>query len=374
MNKNSILMTLNDRYDFLKKYLQDNLPRVFYRRAFNKKINQAEYIQNYELTEAYTNEIRKFWKPYNKIDLMWHKAFSAISGIEDVRYIPEDVFYKKIEPTLNRFELAPAYVDKNMTDRLFPEFKIPEMTIRNINGNYYDKDYEPIGLTDAVTHVQRFISENKAVIKPSLDSGAGKNVRVLDFRGRGSQVIKNDVAELFDKYGKDFIIQKFLYQHKVFNQMHEDSLNTIRIISLRLHGSIHILSQVVRMGNGGSYTDNAESGCITSGFDAEGNLKSYATDHWTYEKYTRHPYSHFRFEGVTLPAIKKSLELVQNAHKKLFYFDLVSWDLAIDRSGEPNLIEIGVNIQDINYHQRTNGPLFGDLTEDVLNQVYHLGP
>jgi len=371
MNKKKILAKLNDRSNFLKNYLQDNLPKSFYRRAFKKKIRQADYIQDYELSENYQEAIRTFWQPYSKIDLIWHQAFSAISGIEDVRYIPEDVFYKKVEPTLNRFELAPAYVDKNMTDLLFAECKRPQTVMRNMNGNYYDEDYEAIGVVDAITRVQRFASENKIVLKPSLDSGAGKNVQILDFRGRGPQVIKNDLTYLFDHYKQDFIVQKFLHQHKVFRQMHEDSLNTMRLISLRFNGFIYILSRVVRMGDDGSFTDNAESGCITAGFDSEGALQPYATDHWTYEKYKEHPYSQFTFEDTMLPGVKEGTQLVEQAHEKLLYFDIVSWDIAIDRKGEPHLIEIGVDLQDINYHQRTTGPLFGHLTEDVLNQVYH---
>ncbi len=80
------------------------------------------------------------------------------------------------------------------------------------------------------------------------------------------------MEKLFADYKKDFIVQEFLYQHNFFHQMHRDSLNTIRIISLRLNGSIHILSRVVRMGNDGSFTDNAESGCITCGLTKKENF------------------------------------------------------------------------------------------------------
>jgi hypothetical protein len=371
MDKESLFMTLNDRNYFLKNYLQDNLPRVYYRRTFKKKIENADYIQAYKLSDSYKNAIHDFWRPYEKVHLIWHQAFSAIHEEEDVRYIPEDVFYKKIEPTLNRFELAQPYVDKNMTDILFQEFKRPQTVMRNINGNYYDVDYEMIFDEDALTRIQHVAEEHKIVIKPSLDSGAGKNVRVLDYRGRGARAIENDVKKLCKHYKEDFIVQKFLYQHDLFHQMHEDSLNTMRIITLRFDKAIYILSRVVRMGNHGSFTDNAKTGCITSGFNAKGELQSFATNHWTFEKYEKHPYSHFVFKNTILPGVDEALSLVKKAHEKLMYFDLVSWDIAIDRSEKPHLIEIGVNIQDINYHQRTTGPLFGHLTEDVLRQVYH---
>lgn len=370
MAKEKILMTLNDRNYFLKNYLKDNLPKIFYRTAFNKKISQAEYIHHYKLTSDFKDEIAWYWRPYEKINLIWHKAFSAISGICDVRYIPEDVFYKKIEPTLNRFDLAPAYVDKNMSDKLFSDFKQPKTILRNMDGSYYDADYNPLNVEQTFRLIQSYATDNKWILKPSIDSGAGKNVRILDFRGRKQAEILKKVAVLFESYEKDFIVQEFLYQHDLFSQMHEKSLNTIRIISLRLNEEIHILSRVVRMGNKGSYTDNAKSGSITCGFDEKGKLHPYAINHWNYEIYEKHPHSHFTFEGKVLPNVEESYDLIKEAHRKLLYFDLVSWDIAIDRLGKPNLIEIGVHIQDINYHQRTNGPLFGNLTENILKKVY----
>lgn len=370
MFKEKVLATLNDRYYFLKNYLHDNLPKIFYRTAFNKKIRRAEYIQHFKLSSDYIDEIVSFWEPYENVNLLWHKAFSAISGIQDPRYIPEDIFYKKIEPTLNRYDLAPAYVDKNMSDKLFHAFKRPQTLLRNMNGLYYDANYKLMDLQEALSFIKSYAKEHKIIMKPSIDSGAGKNVKVLDFRGIKPVIILKKLTKLFKDYDKDFIVQNFLYQHDLFGQMHEESLNTIRLISLRLNGKIHILSRVVRMGNNGSYTDNAKSGSITCGFDEKGYLNSYAVNHWNYEIYEKHPYSHFEFKGKILPSVTESFELVRKAHEQLIYFDLVSWDIAIDRLNEPNLIEIGVNIQDINYHQRTNGPLFGSLTKEVLKKVY----
>src|SRR5699024_1878462 len=127
---------------------------------------------------------------------------------------------------------------------------------------------------------------------------------------------------------------------------------------------------IVRMGNNGSKVDNATIGGLTCGFDKDGKLNDFATDHLKYQKYKVHPYSGFEFKNVYIPNSEKCFELVKNAHENLKYFDIVSWDLAIDQIGEPNLIEINIKAQDINFHQRNNGPLFGNLTEFVLQTVY----
>lgn len=49
---------------------------------------------------------------------------------------------------------------------------------------------------------------------------------------------------------------------------------------------------------------------------------------------------------------------------------MISWDVAIDKDAEPVLIEANLQIGDIDILQPVNGPLFGDLTEDVLKEVF----
>lgn len=240
-----------------------------------------------------------------------------------------------------------------------------------MNGAFFDSEYNRLPKKVALEFVSQLAADHKMVIKPSIFSGGGKHVKVLDYRGHSPKDIQRKMKEKFNNFQRDFIIQEYLYQHKTFKQMHEHSLNTLRIMTLRLDDEIHILSHVVRMGNNGSQTDNDVEGCITCGFDEEGRLFNYGTDHWTFEKYEKHPHSQFVFKGKTLPGIQESFELVKKAHEYLWYFDLVSWDIAIDQFGEPNLIEIGIRLQDINYHQRTNGPIFKEFTEEILDRVYN---
>ena len=47
---------------------------------------------------------------------------------------------------------------------------------------------------------------------------------------------------------------------------------------------------------------------------------------------------------------------------------MASWDLAIDKNGEPVLIEVNLMYQGIGFLQINNGPLFGDYTEDILDR------
>jgi D-alanine-D-alanine ligase-like ATP-grasp enzyme len=63
----------------------------------------------------------------------------------------------------------------------------------------------------------------------------------------------------------------------------------------------------------------------------------------------------------------KVLDAIKRAHKDIPHFRIIGWDFSIDEVGDPVLIEYngapGMN-------QVSCGPLFGDLTESVLNEIF----
>ena len=60
---------------------------------------------------------------------------------------------------------------------------------------------------------------------------------------------------------------------------------------------------------------------------------------------------------------------IKKAHKMLSRFGIISWDFAVDENSEPILIEYNLNYPDVMIYQMNNGPLFGDLTQTILEDV-----
>jgi hypothetical protein len=48
----------------------------------------------------------------------------------------------------------------------------------------------------------------------------------------------------------------------------------------------------------------------------------------------------------------------------------VSWDIAFDEQENPVLIEANLKDGELDFHQLNNGPLFGDDTEKILDEVF----
>ena len=48
---------------------------------------------------------------------------------------------------------------------------------------------------------------------------------------------------------------------------------------------------------------------------------------------------------------------------------LISWDFAIGVDGEPILIEANLSFGQIDFHQLCNGPIFKEMTDEILCYV-----
>ena len=78
--------------------------------------------------------------------------------------------------------------------------------------------------------------------------------------------------------------------------------------------------------------------------------------------------SGLHFGGAVVPCYDKVRETALELAKKTPYHHYVAWDFAVDETGDPVLIEYNVHVPGQN--QETSGPTFGDITDEVLAEVY----
>ncbi len=195
----------------------------------------------------------------------------------------------------------------------------------------------------------------------------GKGVFFID-----KKTSLSEIEEMVKKcINDDIVVQKVLSQSKVLSTINASSINTIRLLTLlRRNGTVKICSIVLRMGVGGSKVDNASSGGIVVGVDEDGRLKDVAYN-VKGERFFEHPDSHIKFNDFFIPNFDKIKQIVREQAVNLPYFRLVSWDIAIDENNEPVLIEANLCRGELDFHQLTNGPVFGDDTEEILNEVFN---
>lgn len=308
----------------------------------------------------FCSEVLPFWKRYGiKPKKMWYDLYCNKDGRYDPRYIPGDLYWEQVYPALNSPGFRRAYTDKCFYKQLFPNLKQPRTIIRNSNNCFYDGcTGKIISFNQAKTILE---SAERFVIKPSIYSGEGVDIFFYEKKDNCDV----DIESLMKSYRSNYIVQEILAQHKILASIHPESLNTIRVISFLFQGEVHISSSILRMGVGGSRFDNVSKGGFACPVLPDGRLTEKALNNRS-QWVESHPGGTV-FSDVKIPSYERILDEIRMAHKNIPHFRIIGWDFSVDESGDPVLIEYngapGLN-------QVSCGPLFGELTEQVLNMIF----
>jgi len=187
----------------------------------------------------------------------------------------------------------------------------------------------------------------------------------MDARGVAS-FITSIIANAPSQVAVNWIVQRPLTQCAEMARFNSSSINTIRIMTLRMDREIAYVSGVLRVGRADARVDNQGRGGLVIGI-SQGRLRDRGIDR-EFRYYDKHPDNDLRFGGE-LPAFDAGVTFCRELHQKFPWFDLISWDVSIGPQYEPRLIEFNVVSQEIDIHQLTNGPLFGSENSAMLSTV-----
>lgn len=317
-----------------------------------------------KITEEQKKQVLEYYKPYAKVNTAFHDYYAEKTGTFDVRYIPDDLYFCQIDKFYNNWHDAKVVENKCYYKQMFPNARQPETFCYRINGFWYTGEMERVSYEELL---ERVASLDEVVIKKATATSGGRGVSFANRMSEGGIVKAFDEA-VFPIQG-DIVVQMPIKQHAVLNSICSSSVNSIRMLSLLRQEGVKICSISLRMGIGNSRVDNVSSGGFSCGMDMEGRLK--AVGHTKKgESLWKHPTSGVEFSTITIPGIDKAIDMVKEMHPRIPHFRLVSWDLSIGEDGEPILIEANLSYGGIQVHQLNNGPVFGDDTEQVLQEVF----
>lgn len=328
-------------------------------------------VEDEPLTEEEIAQIDAFWGKYSfaypNIDYKSFETFKNRSGKFSVYHCPGAIRTSYFSKHFVNPNYQIPFQNKALFDFTFPDIRKPRTVARRMLGIYYDGDFNPLTLEETIDTVMENISRSDMLVKPSGAASSGGHGIVFLTKANTTPAFLRKVFT--QSFGSDvFVVQEKITQSAFMSRLNDSSVNTIRITSFLHKGKVTPLAALIRVGKSGNNVDAFYSGGEILGIDMETGAChpwAMASDH---TRVTVLP-SGVRLDGE--PLVVPNFEIVKKAivkaHYRMPYIKLISWDIALGEDDLPIFIECNFAGM-IQLHEAVNGPLFGDLMPELLDE------
>lgn len=336
-----------------------------------KKYKDPRRVSIYEkiqLTDGQKEEIDSLYiENYGKkVPHIWHRHFTAFTGVFDKNYFPELLYIPEFEEFMNMYsEYNKVFSDKNILPYIAKaaNVKAPQTIISCIKGVYRNKENKIITKREALSLISNI---GEVFIKPSIDCNSGKNCAILDVDGNLDRSSGRPIDEIIESIGLDFLVQEKVVCHKSISDIYAYSVNTFRVITYIWKNEIKFMPATLRMGKEGRRIDNSHAGGMFVAIDNDGTLHDTAFTEFR-EAFSIHPDTKFCYKNHKIESFPRILSAAKSMHELIPHIGVVNWDFTIDETGEPVIIEMNLHGGSIALPQRVHGKgVFGDDTAEVL--------
>ena len=165
---------------------------------------------------------------------------------------------------------------------------------------------------------------NNFLVKP-YNSGCGRGIRMM--RASDSN-LDECFNELLNLVGNGVVCEELIHQSSVMSEIHPQSVNTVRIPTIRTKNDVIIFHPFFRTGSGDSLVDNASSGGIFSLPDPETGIIFTKGKTLKGDTFLKHPDSGIVFPGFRLPDWDEAVAMVKELAHVVSSERYIGWDLA----------------------------------------------
>ncbi len=179
-----------------------------------------------------------------------------------------------------------------------------------------------------------FVEENPVFIFKPDSSDCGRGIRKIT-------VSEHNLDELYEAIRKEpAIIDPLVVQHSELDRLCPGSVNTVRIVTVKLNDNVTIVGAALRMGSGVGLVDNYSAGGYVGADDINtGKIMADGQDR-TGRRFEKHPYTNVNISGFRIPNWQQVLDTVKEM-AMAYEINLVGWDIAV-RENDVVLIEANI--------------------------------
>jgi hypothetical protein len=236
---------------------------------------------------------------------------------------------------------------KTIARRILGTELIPDLAYC-INGFWLDRDHRQL----QTSKLKDYLFADADAVFVKADRGA---------RGEGVRKITRDEFDLeqLSRLG-NIVVQSAIRQHPFFNQFTPDCVSTLRITTVKPPGqSAEHKASILRFGHAGATFVTGDAIRVPV-IDDRGTLSERAADA-SWVPHMVHPDSRVAFSGKHIPGFQRAVAMCEKLHDESPFAVLIGWDVAIDRSGAPVLMEWNEGAAGIALSEASLGPCFKNL-------------
>ena len=195
--------------------------------------------------------------------------------------------------------------------------------------NYFKRDLICIKNKDDLYEFKNFLKNKKEFILKPFAGHSGEGIEIINVNDFESI----DSLFTYTLTKTPYVAEELIDQDDGLGCFHENSVNTIRVVTFYYKNDISILWAFLRTGQGNSKVDNMGSTGYGALIDSKtGVIISDGVD-WKGDKTKAHPDSKIAFKGYKIPKWNELLETVKHLSSELSEMHCVGWDLALTKQG-----------------------------------------
>lgn len=289
-------------------------------KQINLEIKQA--LINFESSELSKKQYKKQYKK-----LFVYRYIYSLRPSEYYLYEFENNSYDERKKFMTR-QLTDSYY-MGINDSKFRKIFDNKNLAYEIFEKYYKRDMVCISNSKQKEKFFSFIKNKDEFILKPLNGHSGDGIEIID-------VSKFEDSEELFKYTESkcpYVAEELIKQSKELSCFHEQSVNTIRVVTFQYEGDMSILWTFLRTGQGDNEVDNMGALGVGAHIDEyTGKIISDGID-WKGAKVKVHPDSKIKFKGFQIPRWKELIEFVKGLSSEIKDMHCVGWDLALTDDG-----------------------------------------
>ncbi len=314
-----------------KIFLRTSIGKIIkkYRRKYLEEKQLNRFIKLHGIhDERIKQDVYDSIQKYNiTIEEYFLFGFYGLSPEKRKEFVPDEERIP-ICDSMNQIENRNIFNNKFLTYSKFKKFYK-----RDVLGIDFQKDDDVDEvLLKYADDFNVFIQKHKEFLLKPINGSLGVGIFLLTVdEGCKGDASKKLLKSLIKKTPGGFVLEEKIQQVPEMAKLHPQSVNTLRITTLRLDDRIEIIHPYLKFGRGNLIVDNGCAGGVIATLDENGKVKATAD---------KNGISHTRFEdmgfdiiGWQVPCWKEAIDFAKQLAMVVPSNRYTGWDIALTADG-----------------------------------------